>query len=675
MERRTRIFHLILFILVLWSINYFVSGSFAIPTGDTAIWIHSGLLMIILGMYWVEKFFTRPSDVVINCLIVFIAVTTLNSPPYEEYWQIVKYYSLFLLVISFLITWLGSPALPENDTSKFKKFLYIVVTRFGSAQVIFSFVFILALLSYFDLNSIQTKVVLLFWAILLSSKHLDFSSFFDFLKNIRTKNNKQTIGLVNKICDPNIIYFSQYDDVKCLKGAIVGFTQNGKIDDTTPLALVIGHKISPTSISAESILIDSSFQEGTMDKRHLAVRIDDDHPIITQRLESNEFFKKIKQIIAFTYKNSNISQLYFEIIKRSNIEEGHLVGVQCNNNKFLLFQVINGMLHKESSIDNSDRAFTIGEAEQLGTWNNDKQGFETYSWVVPENSPVFHITKELDVNIIKKNKIIDVGIIPNSNLPVNIDLRELVLYHSAVLGVTGSGKSFLAYNLIEECAKIGVKVICLDVTGDYKRYLRNPILLNKKDAVKSFLDSQEHTLGIAEFVDKSIHPILATHKIANIALEWCENNRQTNEIKEPTPKVLLVLEEAHTLIPEWNSNPERNLQDVVNKTAKITLQARKYGLGFMIITQRTANVTKSILNQCNTIFAFQAYDETGFEFMKNYMGDHYIKALPNLKKRQGVIVGKASVSDRPVITRFHDQDRETSGEEIPEITVPIGAQI
>ena len=150
---------------------------------------------------------------------------------------------------------------------------------------------------------------------------------------------------------------------------------------------------------------------------------------------------------------------------------------------------------------------------------------------------------------------------------------------------------------------------------------------------------------------------------------WCEVNRKPQEIKEPIPKVLLVLEEAHTLVPEWNSNPEKDLQNIVNKTSRITLQARKYGLGFMVITQRTANVTKSILNQCNTIFAFQAYDETGFEFMKNYMGTHYIKVLPNLKKRHGIIVGKASVSDRPVITKFHDQDRETSGEKIPEMEV------
>ena len=86
----------------------------------------------------------------------------------------------------------------------------------------------------------------------------------------------------------------------------------------------------------------------------------------------------------------------------------------------------------------------------------------------------------------------------------------------------------------------------------------------------------------------------------------------------------------------------------------------------MIVTQRTANVTKSVLNQCNTIFAFQAYDETGFDFMKNYMGLHYVNALPTLKKREGVVVGKASVSDRPVIVRFNDQTRNSASTSLPE---------
>ena len=55
----------------------------------------------------------------------------------------------------------------------------------------------------------------------------------------------------------------------------------------------------------------------------------------------------------------------------------------------------------------------------------------------------------------------------------------------------------------------------------------------------------------------------------------------------------------------FNSIVVKDDSNHANGTAKVILQGRKYGLGCIIVTQRTANVTKSILNQCNTIFALR----------------------------------------------------------------------
>lgn len=64
--------------------------------------------------------------------------------------------------------------------------------------------------------------------------------------------------------------------------------------------------------------------------------------------------------------------------------------------------------------------------------------------------------------------------------------------------------------------------------------------------------------------------------------------------------------------------------------------------------------TKTILNQCNTIFALQSFDQTGLEFLKNYIGEGHAHALSTLLKRQVVIFGKASSSRRPVIARLKE---------------------
>ena len=123
-----------------------------------------------------------------------------------------------------------------------------------------------------------------------------------------------------------------------------------------------------------------------------------------------------------------------------------------------------------------------------------------------------------------------------------------------------------------------------------------------------------------------------------------------------TARVCLVYEEAHSLVPEWNSVASDGDKNATAASARAILQGRKYGLGCLLITQRTANVTKSILNQCNTIFAMRTFDDTGKEFLSNYIGRDYASILPTLQERHAVLFGKASPCDDPVLLRLNDRE-------------------
>lgn len=123
-----------------------------------------------------------------------------------------------------------------------------------------------------------------------------------------------------------------------------------------------------------------------------------------------------------------------------------------------------------------------------------------------------------------------------------------------------------------------------------------------------------------------------------------------------TARVLLVFEEAHSLIPEWNSSANEGDSSAVNGTAKIILQGRKYGLGSFVITQRTANISKSILNQCNTIFALRVFDDTGKVFLENYIGSDYSNLLPTLEERHAIAVGKGLKLRLPVMIKLNDKE-------------------
>lgn len=121
-------------------------------------------------------------------------------------------------------------------------------------------------------------------------------------------------------------------------------------------------------------------------------------------------------------------------------------------------------------------------------------------------------------------------------------------------------------------------------------------------------------------------------------------------------RICVVLEEAHSLVPEWNSTSYDGDQQAAAGTAKAVLQARKYGLGTLIVTQRTANVTKTILNQCHTVFAMRSFDATGMEFLKNYIGSDYVGTLSTLPERHAVVFGRASSCATPVIVQMNDHD-------------------
>jgi hypothetical protein len=122
------------------------------------------------------------------------------------------------------------------------------------------------------------------------------------------------------------------------------------------------------------------------------------------------------------------------------------------------------------------------------------------------------------------------------------------------------------------------------------------------------------------------------------------------------PRVWLILEEAHSLTPESTEGLIKDDIRAVSSSARSVLQGRKYGFGCLLITQRTANVTKTILNQCHTMFALRSYDATGVAFLSNYFGDRYSNLLSSLPKYHCVAFGEGIGSAAPVVMRLNDPD-------------------
>ena len=87
------------------------------------------------------------------------------------------------------------------------------------------------------------------------------------------------------------------------------------------------------------------------------------------------------------------------------------------------------------------------------------------------NTPLFATRNRQFPAAQKSTREFEIGRVPSTNIGVIANIDEVVEYHAAVLGVTGTGKTELALDIVRKSAARGVKVFCVDFTGDYRQRL------------------------------------------------------------------------------------------------------------------------------------------------------------------------------------------------------------
>ncbi|MFA9201279.1 MAG: ATP-binding protein [Cypionkella sp.] len=390
--------------------------------------------------------------------------------------------------------------------------------------------------------------------------------------------------------------------------------------------------------------------------------------------------------------------LQFEVINEAGLAEGSLVEVRIGDNQSVIYQVVDGITRDEIVQQKNKYGYARAKARKIGTWEDAGRRFCPVPWMPRMNAPVFMLEK---IDGAPDDDCI--GRFPATPYGVRLNPSECVTHNTAILGILGVGKSYLAIELVERMIAQGIKVVCLDLTNQYESLLEDFIdpaheaarrdalfeagqggVANQnkeqggsrhrfKQAVfrkmREFMAAgDDHYLWVinpAQFrVTKQdsrmyqgnadlahLTPSEITAIFSDAALFVCQELGMTDEAR-----LCLVYEEAHSLVPEWNSVAAEGDKMATATSARAILQGRKYGLGCLLITQRTANVTKTILNQCNTIFAMRTFDDTGKEFLGNYIGSDYAAVLPSMQPRHSVIFGKASSCENPVLIKLNDQD-------------------
>jgi hypothetical protein len=424
-------------------------------------------------------------------------------------------------------------------------------------------------------------------------------------------------------------------------------------------------------------------------------------------IQDNPVYRDFDNLIGYIWKGSTISLGKFKklfddaFLIEKNIGEGTIIQTEIANQE-VLYQIIDARTDEEILEHRDSNGFTIGTAQKLGKYDFAENELNTVKWLPEIYTPLFLLNPR---NIAYDPKEF-IGKLPNTHYGIPIKSpNELVTHNTAILGILGIGKSCLTFELLQKVIEsTAVKVFCIDLTNQYARELKNYIgsnliqeeitqgardllIYNNQNAGQS---GNPATWGNEAFYKNTIATeiddfVVSDKRLITLNPDWHQVSKaasnfnithktdltaseKTRVITEKIfakaralgetidARYLIVFEEAHSLVPEWNSVSNDGDKNATNGIAKVILQGRKYGLGSMVITQRTANISKSILNQCNTIFALRVFDDTGKQFLENYIGSDYSNLLPTLEERHCIAIGKAMKLKQPVILELNNMN-------------------
>ena len=713
LSQRTRLIILLAYVSLLFCAAKIALGSWTPPTSERGLWFYSGLAALLLGNLIVTPFFTKPADAISYTVAGIVALLATNvwyvagAGPFDRaVWLITM---LYVSVIS--ASGLISIALKDSrqpTVQRFSRSLYDLCDSFGSPKSIFSAIFLFAVIAFHRNNPREYITIGAAWAVLVGRRPLETLA--DLIKRWSATWGVslplQPIGEVVAHQTPGIALIRQADEFGHSFGKLFSILGS---DGALTIGLAADYIGWAEGRWLRVILLDIpqgvrnalTTVIGTGEPHQSVFLVPDEHQIPTELrdwFKEHPVIQKRDKLVGLVAPDTDISKLRFEIVRTDlDLAEGRLVEVRLGR-KMVLYQIVNGLTKEEIIQQKNMYGYVRADAKKIGCWNADKRGFETVRWVPNLNEPVFL------VDVVEYASTREaIGHFPGTNHPVEVEINSLVTHNAAILGILGSGKSFLALELVERMVAERLKVVCLDLTNQYAHELRhlyngeaeeenlkrlgrvgiagrtnfqknveeggsvNEFAAELKKDLSEFLADQARFAKIYNpatfevwrqdskpYADKasmaSLTPTEITRIIVETLLELVQDNMSDRAC------ACIVFEEAHSLIPEWNAVATEGDKAATNGTAKAILQGRKYGLGCIVVTQRTANVTKSILNQCNTVFALRVFDATGMEFLKNYIGEDYAAVLSTLEDRHAVVFGRASSCRNPVLVRLNDRE-------------------
>lgn len=270
-------------------------------------------------------------------------------------------------------------------------------------------------------------------------------------------------------------------------------------------------------------------------------------------------------------------------------------------------------------------------AKYHGTYNGHDYYKDFDSQVVEE---YLETVKGLVTDWGSEDTIIDIS----EDDPIEFSLQELPGYITTIAEQTSAAqfvdfmtiriKSMLRNAQLSPVIANSPKVNLLDWVIDYLGTEQNGSVRGKICVIDLSLLSSE-----------MVHLMVST--IARLTFESLQRYRRYYDMELPT---LLVMEEAHNFIHRYNDEDAEADKLCSQIFERIAREGRKFGLGLMVSSQRPAELSQTVLSQCNSFIIHRIVNDRDQEMVKRMVPDNMgniLSELPVLPTRKAIVLGSA----------------------------------
>lgn len=627
--------------------GYYLTGVVPPPATTAGLWFWAATVALITSSFLTEPFYSRPVDSIAVAIALAIGALTLNPSGAAIPISDLATGSRVALAIAIAIVAVAVVAIALKDSdgraADVASAATVSLRTLGRAQFVFTIAYVAAAYAAFADDGWKLAIAISAWMTVFWARPFERAVVIALRIGRARQRGARVIGLE----DPMVLHLQLPQQ----------------------FALSVGDVVAVGSDAAEGIVVDTS---RILTRQEVRISFAGDLAVSEGQTVSIATTEQPRRAIGYVAEGTSLGSLHVRVAPLAQdlgLTAASLLEVGRGDESHLYLVTDAQATRRDDG--SATRTTVMVTAREIGRWNESDGMFAMRPWPPRAGEPVYL------ANVASNPQFNDdwIGTVPGTSFGAAAQISDLVTHNAAILGVLGIGKTSLAVQLIRRMIVAGVKVVVLDVTRRYAVEFRDiysgewEAIVSKKVAdlvandaasaptklVTAFLAGRSRLLiaNPADFLSSTRATLAQVTKDFAEALLLLAQEEHAQADPDQA-KYCLVLEEAHSLVPETGSVIDRSEINFVNGTARAVLQGRKYGLGSLLVTQRSANVAKSILNQCNTMFGMRMYDDTGINFLSNYIGSGYAGLLPTLAPQRVIAFGRGVRCAAPVVLDIYD---------------------